>query len=194
MLQECQEILEASHPLRYQPEISEMPLLRGFSFLSGKPLLILVNQPEENAPPLPEEITDGTLAPYLEIVGKLEMELAQLSPEEAGEFMVELGLETLARDQVILASSQLLGLISFFTTNEQEARAWTIKQGTLALNAAGVVHSDMERGFIRAEVIQFSELEGAGSYAAAQKQGLVRLEGKEYVVQDGDVIFFRFKV
>jgi hypothetical protein len=95
---------------------------------------------------------------------------------------------------VIQASSQLLGLISFFTTNEQEARAWTIKQGSPALKAAGVVHSDMERGFIRAEVIQYNDLEAAGSYAAAQKQGLVRLEGKEYIVQDGDVIFFRFKV
>ncbi|MES0397113.1 MAG: DUF933 domain-containing protein, partial [Syntrophobacteria bacterium] len=161
---------------------------------SAKALLILVNQPEENVPPLPQEIVDGTLAPHLGIVGKLEMELSQLAPDEASEFMVELGLETLARDQVIQASSQLLGLISFFTTNEQEARAWTIKQDSPALKAAGVVHSDMERGFIRAEVVQFDDLEDAGSYAAAQKQGLVRLEGKEYIVQDGDVIFFRFKV
>jgi hypothetical protein len=194
LLQECQEILEASRPLRSQPEIMDISLLRGFSFLSGKPLLILINQPEENVPSLPQEIIDETLAPYLEIVGQLEMELAQLAPEEANEFMVELGLETLARDQVIQASSQLLGLISFFTTNEQEARAWTIKQNSPALKAAGVVHSDMERGFIRAEVIQYNDLEAAGNYAAAQKQGLVRLEGKEYIVQDGDVIFFRFKV
>jgi ribosome-binding ATPase YchF (GTP1/OBG family) len=122
------------------------------------------------------------------------MELAQFSPDEAGEFMEELGLESLARDQVIQASSKLLGLICFFTTNEQEARAWTIKQGSPALKAAGVVHSDMERGFIRAEVVQYDDLEGAGSYGAAQKQGLVRLEGKEYVVKDGDVIFFRFSL
>jgi len=168
--------------------------LRGFSFLSVKPLLLLVNQPEESAPPLPDQIADGSMAPYLEIVGKLEMELAQLSPNEATEFMEEMGLDTLARDQVIKTSYQLLGLISFFTTNEQEARAWTIKNGTSALEAAGVVHSDMQRGFIRAEVIHYDELENAGSYAAAQKQGLVRLEGKEYTVQDGDVIFFRFKV
>ncbi|MGD8255803.1 MAG: DUF933 domain-containing protein, partial [Syntrophobacterales bacterium] len=133
LLQECQEILEASRPLRSQPEIMDISLLRGFSFLSGKPLLILINQPEENVPSLPQEIIDETLAPYLEIVGQLEMELAQLAPEEANEFMVELGLETLARDQVIQASSQLLGLISFFTTNEQEARAWTIKQNSPAL-------------------------------------------------------------
>ena len=194
LLQECQEIFESSRPLRSQPGISDISLLRGFSFLSAKPLLILVNQPEENVPPLPQEIVDGTLAPHLGIVGKLEMELAQLSLDEASEFMGELGLETLARDQVIQASSQLLGLISFFTTNEQEARAWTIKQDSPALKAAGVVHSDMERGFIRAEVVQFDDLEDAGSYAVAQKQGLVRLEGKDYIVQGGDVIFFRFKV
>ena len=134
------------------------------------------------------------MAPYLEIVGKLEMELAQLPQNEAIEFMEEMGLDTLARDQVIKKSYQLLGLISFFTTNEQEARAWTIPHGTSALEAAGVVHSDMERGFIRAEVVHYDDLESAGSYAAAQKGGLVRLEGKEYMVQDGDVIFFRFKV
>jgi hypothetical protein len=168
--------------------------MRGFSFLSAKPMLILVNQPEEDLPPLPKEITDGTMGPYLEIVGKLEMELAQLSPEEADEFMEELGLEALAREQVIQASFRLLGLISFFTANEQEARAWTIKEGNSALKAAGVVHTDMERGFIRAEVVAYDSLEKAGNYAGAQKQGLVHLEGKDYVVQDGDVIFFRFKV
>jgi GTP-binding protein YchF len=194
LLQECQEILETSRPLRSRPGIAEIPVLRGYSFLSAKPLLILVNQPEEDVSPLPAEITDGTVAPFLEIIGKLEMELAELSPDEAREFMVEMGLETLAREEVIQASSRLLGLICFFTTNEQEARAWSIRQGSTALNAAGIVHSDMERGFIRAEVIHYDNLAGAGSYAVAQKQGLVRLEGKEYIVQDGDVIFFRFKV
>jgi GTP-binding protein YchF len=194
LLQECQEHLEASRALRRQADMLDVPIMRGFSFLSAKPMLILINQPEEQAPSLPAEITNETMAPYLEIVGQLEMELAQLAPDEAGEFMEELGLETLARDQVIQASSRLLGLISFFTTNEQEARAWTIKQGTPALKAAGVVHSDMERGFIRAEVVRYADLKSAGSYAAAQKQGLVRLEGKEYVVQEGDVMFFRFSV
>jgi len=194
LLQECQKILEISRPLRSQPELADIPVLRGFSFLSIKPLLLLVNQPEGTVPPLPDQIIDGSMAPYLEIVGKLEMELAQLPQNEAIEFMEEMGLDTLARDQVIKKSYQLLGLISFFTTNEQEARAWTIPHGTSALEAAGVVHSDMERGFIRAEVVHYDDLESAGSYAAAQKGGLVRLEGKEYMVQDGDVIFFRFKV
>jgi len=157
-------------------------------------VLILVNQPEENGQTLPKEITDSTMGPYLEIVGKLEMELAQLPAEEANEFMEELGLEALAREQVIQASFRLLGLISFFTANEQEARAWTMKKGSSALKAAGVVHTDMERGFIRAEVVAYDDLEEAGNYTGAQKQGLVRLEGKDYIVQDGDVIFFRFKV
>ena len=194
LLQECKETLETSHALRSQADMLDVPVMRGFSFLSGKPVLILVNQAEEDVPPLPPEIRDETIAPCLEIVGKLEMELAQLSPDEAGEFMEELALEALARDQVIQACSKILGLISFFTTNEQEARAWTIRKGAPALKAAGVVHSDMARGFIRAEVVHYDDLESAGSYGAAQKQGLVRLEGKEYVVQDGDVIFFRFSV
>ncbi len=194
LLQECKKTLETSHALRSQVDWLDVPVMRGFSFLSGKPVLILINQAEEDVPPLPAEIRDETIAPCLEIVGKLEMELAQLSPDEAGEFMEELALEVLARDQVIQACSKILGLISFFTTNEQEARAWTIRKGAPALKAAGVVHSDMERGFIRAEVVHYDDLKDAGSYGAAQKQGLVRLEGKEYVVQDGDVIFFRFSV
>ncbi len=194
LLRKCQETLEASYALRHNADMLDVPFMRGFSFLSAKQVLILINQPEEDVSPLPTEITDETIAPYLEIVGKLEMELAQLSSDEAGEFMEELGLETLARDRVIQTSSKLLGLISFFTTNEQEARVWTIKKGTPALKAAGVVHSDMERGFIRAEVINYDDLVRSGSYGVAQKQGLVRLEGKEYIIQDGDVIFFRFNV
>jgi GTP-binding protein YchF len=194
LLEQCLATLEASNALRPLADVLDVPIMRGFSFLSAKPMLILVNQPEEDVQRLPKEITDGTMGPHLEIVGKLEMELAQLSPEEAGEFMGELGLEALAREQVIQASSRLLGLISFFTANEQEARAWTIKEGSSALRAAGVVHTDMERGFIRAEVVASDDLEKAGNYAGAQKQGLVRLEGKDYIVQDGDVIFFRFKV
>ena len=108
--------------------------------------------------------------------------------------MTELGVQGLARDRVIIASHELLNLISFFTANEREVRAWNVKKGTPAIKAAGVVHSDMERGFIRAEVVPFKDLEEAGSYAAAHKRGVVRLEGKDYIVQDGDVIFFRFHV
>ena len=194
LLEQCLETLEASNALRTLGDILDVPTMRGFSFLSAKPMLMLANQPEENGQPLPKEITDRITGPWLEIVGKLEMELAQLPAEETSEFMEELGVEKLARDQVIQASFRLLGLISFFTANEQEARAWTIKEGSSALKAAGVVHTDMERGFIRAEVVAYDDLEKAGNYAGAQKQGLVRLEGKDYIVQDGDVIFFRFNV
>jgi ribosome-binding ATPase YchF (GTP1/OBG family) len=193
-LEQCLETLEASNALRPLADILDVPVMRGFSFLSAKPVLILVNQAEEDLQPLPKGITDGAMGPYLEITGKLEMELAQLTPEEAGEFMEELGLEALAREQAIQASFRLLGLISFFTANEQEARAWTIKQSSSVLRAAGTVHTDMERGFIRAEVVAYDDLKNSGNYAQAQKQGLVRLEGKDYIVQDGDVIFFRFKV
>lgn len=193
LLEKCREILEAGRPLRSQPEEVDAPIMRGFSFLSAKPQLILINQAEEETPPLPAEI-NKLKEHFLEITGKLEMELAQLPADEAREFMVEMGVETLARKRVIRASYELLGLISFFTANEQEVRAWTIKQGTSALKAAGVVHSDMERGFIRAEVVSFEDLQACGSYAAAQKQGLIRLEGKDYIVQDGDVIYFRFHV
>jgi GTP-binding protein YchF len=194
LLRECLEILEASRPLRLAGGIADVPILRGYSFLSGKPLLILINQPEENASPIPAEFADATQAPFLEILGKLEMELAQLSPDEASEFMVEMGIEQLARDRVIRSSYRLLDLLSFFTANEQELRAWTIRQGTSAMKAAGAVHSDMERGFIRAEVVSYNDLKASGGYATAQKQGLVRLEGRDYIVQDGDVIFFRFNI
>jgi GTP-binding protein YchF len=194
LLEECRNTLEAGRPLRSEAAIADAPLLRGYTFLSAKPMLVLVNQAEggtESGSPFRRA---ETWPPVVEIMGKLEMELAQLSPEEAAEFMTELGVHGLARDRVIVASHELLDLISFFTANEREVRAWNVRRGTPAVKAAGVVHSDMERGFIRAEVIAYKELEVAGSYAAAQKKGLVCLEGKEYIVQDGDVIFFRFHV
>lgn len=194
LLEECQKTLEEGRPLRSRATLADAPPLRGYAFLSAKPMLVLLNQWEEGAAESPAPPSVATWPPVLAIVGRLEMELAQLTPEEAAEFMTELGVEGLARDRVIGASHELLNLISFFTANEREVRAWTVKQGTPAIKAAGVVHSDMERGFIRAEVVPFKDLEKAGSYAGAQKRGLVRLEGRDYIVQDGDVIFFRFHV
>ena len=194
LLEQCRGTLEAGRPLRTEGAVADAPSLRGYTFLSAKPMLVLVNQAEGGSgSPSPLRSAE-TWPPSIEIVGKLEMELAQLPPAEAAEFMTELGVEGLARDRVILASHELLDLISFFTANEREVRAWNVRRGTPAVRAAGVVHSDMERGFIRAEVVAYKGLEAAGSYAAAQKKGLVRLEGKEYIVQDGDVIFFRFHV
>jgi ribosome-binding ATPase YchF (GTP1/OBG family) len=126
--------------------------------------------------------------------GKVESEIAQLAPEEQREFLDELGIEEPARDRFIRAAYGLLDLISFLTAGEDECRAWSIKRGTHAQKAAGTIHSDIERGFIRAEVIKFVDLIECGSEAKCRDQGRLKLEGKDYVVQDGDVIHFRFNV
>jgi ribosome-binding ATPase YchF (GTP1/OBG family) len=126
--------------------------------------------------------------------GKLEQELAQMAAEEAAEFLNEFDIPASAMDRVIQQSYRVLNLISFFTIISNEVRAWTLKRGTPALEAADVIHSDMKKGFIRAEVVSYQDLMDAGSYAEAKKQGTVRLEGKAYEVQDGDIIQFRFNV
>jgi ribosome-binding ATPase len=117
-----------------------------------------------------------------------------MSPEEAGDFLSEYGIKESAREWVIKKSYELLGLISFFTVGEDEVRAWTIKKDTKALDAAEVIHSDIKKGFIRAEVVSFNDLMDAGNYHEARKRGTVRLEGKTYPVQDGDIVNFRFNV
>jgi hypothetical protein len=128
------------------------------------------------------------------IQGKLEMEIAQLSPDDAQIFMEEFNIEELSLNKVIRSSYQLLDLISFFTVNDDELRAWTVQQGATALEAAGTIHTDLARGFIRAEVIAYKDLNEFGSMAAARKAGKVSLEGKDYIVQDGDLIQVRFSV
>ena len=128
------------------------------------------------------------------ISAQIEQELAELSEEEKKEFLNDLGAESSGLEKLIAASYDLLGLMSFLTAGPKETRAWTIKKGTKAPQAAGKIHSDFERGFIRAEVVSYDKLIECGSYNAAREKGLVRSEGKEYVVQDGDVILFRFNV
>ena len=128
------------------------------------------------------------------ICAQLEADLVALPPEERREYLETLGVESSGVDSLIKSAYRLLGLMSFLTAGEKEARAWTIPRGTRAPQAAGVIHSDIERGFIRAEVVSYDELLRAGSYAAAREQGLLRLEGKEYVMQEGDVVHFRFNV
>ena len=128
------------------------------------------------------------------ISAEIESELAELSEEEAAEFLADLGLAEPGLNKLIKASYQILGLISYLTAGEDECRAWTIRKGTLAPQAAGKIHTDFERGFICAEVVKFSDLMDCGSMAAAKEKGLVGLQGKEYVVEDGDVILFRFNV
>jgi GTP-binding protein YchF len=201
LLHRFKDALDKEIPLR-EVELSseEEKLVRGYSFLSQKPLLLILNLDEEQIKikdKLESQLSEFLKRKKVQVCsacGKLEMELNQLEPEEKKAFMDDLGIEELAVNRVIDSSYKLLDLISFFTANENEVRAWTIPSGTKAIKAAGVVHSDMERGFIKAEVIGFDKLAELGSIHKAKEKGVLRLEGKDYVVQDGDVIFFRFNV
>ena len=193
LLMACRENLENEIPLRRIPELALAPLLRGFAFLSAKPMLVLFNnEDDDDQQPEFKDLTASENC--LVIRGKLEQELSQMSPEDAAEFLTEFNIAESALDRIIKRSYELLGLISFFTVGEDEVRAWTIKKETQAVDAAEVIHSDIKRGFIRAEAVAYSDLMDAGSHQAAKKMGTVRLEGKTYNVQDGDIINFRFNV
>jgi ribosome-binding ATPase YchF (GTP1/OBG family) len=189
--------LEEERPLRDLELTNEdMGLIAGFRFLSLKPLLLLLNQPESGGDAGSEvlQLAEAKKLSLIAISGKVEMEIAQLDPDEQREFLQDLGIEEPARGRFIRAAYSLLDLISFLTSGEDECRAWSIKRGTIAHKAAGVIHSDIERGFIRAEVTRFEDLVELGSEARCREQGKLRLEGKDYVVQDGDVVHFRFNV
>jgi GTP-binding protein YchF len=193
LLIDCRENLENEIPLRRIEDLATARKLRGFAFLSAKPLLVLFNNDDEDDR-LPE-ISDPTESENcLVIRGKLEQELSQMSAEDAAEFLNEFGISESATDRVIQKSYELLGLISFFTIGKDEVRAWTIIKETPAVDAAGAIHSDIQKGFIRAEVLAYDDLMEAGTHAAARKKGTVRLEGKTYPVKDGDLINFRFNV
>jgi hypothetical protein len=197
LLIRIKESLEKEIPLRGQ-EFSEREtkLIQNYQFLSAKPVLVLLNIGEgqlSQAASLEAELRKSY--PHLTVLcGKLEMELAQLSDAEAEEFRTTLGMGESGVDRVIRDCYQLLGLSSFFTTASSEVKAWSIRQNATAPEAAGKIHSDMERGFIRAQVIGFDDLVKCGSMAEGRKRGLLRLEGKKYIVQDGDVITFLFNV
>jgi ribosome-binding ATPase YchF (GTP1/OBG family) len=193
LLQECKEMLEKEIPLRHNPELASAQQLKGFTFLSGKPMLVLFNN-EDDDESLPESGDVLASEKFLAVRGGLEYELAQMDEEEAKEYLAEFNISTSAMDRMITLSYELLGLISFFTVGPDEVRAWTIKKDTLAVDAAEVIHSDIKKGFIRAEVIAYDDLMEAGSYKDARQKGTVRLEGKTYPVQDGDIIEFRFNV
>ena len=193
LLEKARAILDQGKALRIHEELVNSPLLKGYAFLSAKPCIVVLNSGDDVEPGT-TRLTPPQGVPLLEIKGKLEMELSQLSEQEAKAFRDELGLSEPATNQLIRISYDLLGLISFFTVGQDEVRAWNIRKGTIAQKAAGTVHSDMERGFIRAEVVHYDDLIELGSHAACQKAGKVRLEGKEYVVRDGDIINFRFNV
>lgn len=191
LLEACAEVLNGENPLRTKPELANAPELRGYTFLSAKPLLVIINNPDESdeLPTFPIEMAENMV-----VRGKLEMEMAQLPESEAAIFREDYGIVDSALDRVIQRSFSLLKLVTFITVGEDEVKAWTIPQNTPAVEAAGAVHSDIQRGFIRAEVVAYDDLHLSGDYAAARKHGLVRLEGKTYSVQDGDIIHFRFNV
>ncbi|WP_372680423.1 DUF933 domain-containing protein [Desulfosarcina sp.] len=193
LLERCKAYLDSETPLRRFPELATAKLLRGFAFLSAKPMLILFNNEDENdALPGADALPEGEAC--MVIRAKLEQELAQMSDDEAQEFLTEFNITASATDRVIVRSYDLMGLISFFTVGEDEVRAWTIARGTEAVDAAEVIHSDIKKGFIRAEVLAYDDLMDAGTYAEARRKGTVRLEGKTYKVGDGDIINFRFNV
>lgn len=199
LLEKCLKLLEEEKALRDVPFLpEEQLLLSGFAFLSQKPLLVVYNLAEDALPdPLPVEVAQYTANEKLTVVpvcGKVEMEIAQLEESERGAFLADLGLHESARDRFIQQTYTLLNLISFFTAGPMEARAWTITRGTTAVKAAGKIHSDIERGFIRAEVITYEDYIRYRGEAGCREVGKMRLEGKEYVMQDGDVVHFRFKV
>jgi GTP-binding protein YchF len=191
--------LESEQPLR-DLELSheELSSVAGFRFLSLKPLLILANLNEDDVAAGPSSdvlaLAESRRSTVIAMSGKVEMEIAELAPAEQREFLEALGISEPARERFIRAAYGLLDLISFLTSGEDECRAWSIRRGTHAQKAAGVIHSDIERGFIRAEVVRFEDLIALGSEAKCREQGKLKLEGKEYVVQDGDVIHFRFNV
>lgn len=202
LLTRCKDSLEAEQPLRALPlDDEEQRLLSGYRFLTLKPLLAVVNLDEADVArrePVEAEYQQQYHHAQTEVAalcGKLEMELLDLSAEEATEYRRDLGLgDETGLDRAIRLSYQLLGLISFLTAGPDECRAWTVAAGATAPRAAGKIHSDLERGFIRAEVIRYEDLVAAGSEGEAKKRGLLRTEGKTYVVQDGDVLNILFNV
>ncbi len=193
LLVECRGLLEANTPLRSHPQLAGSPLLRGFAFLSGRPVLVIINNDEndEKLPSVPG-LTDKV--PCMAVRAKLEHEIAQMPEQDAAAFLEEYGIDEPAVYRVIRLSYDILGLMSFLTVGKDEVRAWTIRKGTAAVDAAEAIHSDIKKGFIRAEVVAYNDLKSAGSHADARKKGTVRLEGKTYIVQDGDIIDFRFNV
>jgi GTP-binding protein YchF len=203
LFQRLKQALEAERPLR-ELELTgeEQSRLRGYALLSGKPMLLVANLGEQQIRVAAAWLESSGLSEFARqpglgvcaVAAPIEAEMAELSPEDAQAFREDLGLAEPGLDRVIRSTYELLGLVSFLTAGEDECRAWTIKRGTRAQLAAGAIHSDIERGFIRAQVVAFGDLVAAGSLAACREKGTLRLEGRDYLVQDGDVIEFKFNV
>jgi hypothetical protein len=204
LLERCREWVEGERPLRehaFTPD--DLAAMRHLQFSSIKPLTVAINFGEQGlGTDAARETEEAVRAAYrggervqvLSLSGKIEQEIAELDAAEARAFLDDLGIEEPARTRLIRAAYASVGLISFFTVGEDEVRAWAIRAGTTALGAAGKIHSDIERGFIRAEVVSYADFVAAGSVAHARDKGTFRLEGKTYTVADGDIINFRFNV
>ncbi len=195
--------LDAGTPVRAQPLSPEdREVVRDLFLLTAKPVLYIANVDESQLGHEAEDpriqavkaLAEGEGAPMVEISGKVEAELVALAPEERGEYLRSLGLAEPGLDRLVHAGYRLLGLITFFTVGEDECRAWTVRRGAHAPQAAGVIHTDFEKGFIKAEVVRYEDLVELGSEAACRDRGKLRIEGKDYLVQDGDVMHFRFNV
>ena len=191
-LEQCLANLEAETPLRKIPELASAHILKGFAFLSAKPTLVLYNNSDDDRNTPSDTIAENERC--MVVRAKLEHEIAQMTDEEADDFLKEYNINTMATDRIIKTSYDLLGLISFFTVGEDEVKAWTIAKETVAADAAKAIHSDIKKGFIRAEVLHYDKFIEAGNYQEAKKRGTVRLESKTYPVKDGDIINFRFNV
>jgi ribosome-binding ATPase len=200
LLQKCRAAVEAGTPLRrLDLDSEEEKRIRGFQFLSRKPILFVLNLGEAEAPKLHEkerEYRQGPLAgrkntAVTAICGKVEAELAELPAEEQKDYLASYGLTESGLERLISATYSLLGLMSFLTAGETEVRAWTIPVHSTAVKAAGAIHSDFEKKFIRAEVVNWKSLVDLGGYSGVRDKGLLRLEGKEYIVKDGDVLVIR---
>lgn len=200
VLAHVKQLLEGENPLRlatFTPD--QEKILRGFHFMTLKPMVVVANVHEthlQSGESLTELVSYCRQQEhrYLELCAEIEYEITQLSPEEEPEFLQAMGIQEPARFRLVREVYDALGLITFFTFNENEVRAWALPCGATALEAAGRIHSDMARGFIRAEVLSWNQMEQYGSWENAKHAGAIRLEHKEYVVQDGDVIYIRFKV
>jgi ribosome-binding ATPase len=200
VLEKCKAHLEAEKPLRELTlTAEERKPIGGFLFLSQRPMLFVLNLGDDEAADLDTAIERHKLSALqgrpntavVAICGRLEAELAEMEEKEADEMLASYGLKEPGLNRLIRATYDLMGLISFFTAGEPEVRAWTIHKGSTAVKAAGAIHSDIEKGFIRAEVVRWDDLLAAGSLGAAREKAQVRLEGREYIVQEGDVILFR---
>ena len=200
VLEKCKAHLEAEKPLReLELTAEERKPISGFLFLSQRPMLYVLNLGDDEAAEMDKAIEKHKLGALqgrpntavVAVCGRLEAELAEMDEKEAAELLASYGLKEPGLNRMIRATYDLMGLFPFFTAGEPEVRAWTIRKGSTAVKAAGEIHSDIEKGFIRAEVVQCDDLLAAGSIAAAKEKAQVRLEGKEYIVKEGDVILFR---